>query len=272
MWILIPIFLLFLLVVLILKCYIEPKRQYNKYRNILEGLGYKVHAIPFRAFAIPFVAIEKESLEKYNDSCYISKDVAGSSDVILTNTANIIVLFLTSPDLIKEYFNMENALLLEKSKVLTLGLKKIAGKGLFLSEGNEWKKKRKILSKVFNFDLVKGNIGEIANICDSSLDKFEENCKIDDNEYSDFGIKITANIANRIILKCFFGEDNFKEEIKGVPISNVIVEMVEDSVKISFSPLVLLFGNKAFDWNLTNQIKKYKETITIFNSICQAIV
>ena len=105
---------------------------------------------------------------------------------------------------------MENALLLEKSQVLTLGLKKVAGKGLFLSEGNEWKKKRKILSKVFNFDLVKGNISEIANICDSSLDKFEENCKIGDNEYSDFGIKITANIANRIILKCFFGEDNFK--------------------------------------------------------------
>ena len=48
--------------------------------------------------------------------------------------------------------------------------------------------------------------------------------------------------------------------------------MVEDAVKISFSPLVLLLGNKAFDWNLTSQIRKYKETITIFNSICQAIV
>lgn len=50
-----------------------------------------------------------------------------------------------------------------------------------MSEGNEWKKKRKILSKVFNFDLVKGNISEIAKISDSSLDKFEETCKIGDN-------------------------------------------------------------------------------------------
>lgn len=115
MWILILTFLLFLAVLLVLKCYIQPKRQYNKYLSILQGLGYKVHAIPFKAFAIPFVGIEKESLEKYNDSCHISKNIAGSSDVILTNSANTTMLFFTSPDLIREYFNMENALLLEKS-------------------------------------------------------------------------------------------------------------------------------------------------------------
>ena len=62
MWILIPTFLVLLTVFLILKCYIQPKRQYNKYLNILEGLGYKVHAIPFKAFTIPFIGIEKESL------------------------------------------------------------------------------------------------------------------------------------------------------------------------------------------------------------------
>lgn len=101
MWILIPTFLLFFAVVLTVNCYIQPKRQYTKYLNILEGLGYKVHAIPFRAFAIPFIALEKESLEKYNDSCYKSKVIAGSSDVILTNTANTIVFFFTSPDLIR---------------------------------------------------------------------------------------------------------------------------------------------------------------------------
>lgn len=54
--------------------------------------------------------------------------------------------------------------------------------------------------------------------------------------------------------------------------ANVVVELVEDAVKIGFSPLVLLLGNKAFDWNLTSQIRSYKETITIFNSICSSIV
>ena len=129
-----------------------------------------------------------------------------------------------------------------------------------------------MLSKVFNFDLVKGNIGEIGAICDSNLDKFEENCKIGDGEYSDFGITVASSITNRIILKCFFGEDRFKEAIKGVPISNVVIEMVEDAVKIGFSPIALLLGDKAFDWNLTGQIRKYKETLKIFNSICQSIV
>lgn len=37
-------------------------------------------------------------------------------------------------------------------------MRKIIDKGLLLSEGNEWRKKRKILSRVFNFDLVRANI------------------------------------------------------------------------------------------------------------------
>lgn len=57
MWILVPTSLLFLVVLLVLKCYIQPKRHYNKYLGILKDLGYKVHAIPFKAFANPFKAL-----------------------------------------------------------------------------------------------------------------------------------------------------------------------------------------------------------------------
>jgi cytochrome P450 len=36
--------------------------------------------------------------------------------------------------------------------------KAAVGEGLVLSEGEAWKCKRKLLSKVFNFDLIKENI------------------------------------------------------------------------------------------------------------------
>jgi hypothetical protein len=73
MWLFFAISLLLLAMVLILKCYVQPKRQYNKYLEIFKGLGYKVHAVPFKPFDVPLINIEKESLRLYNDSCYVTK-------------------------------------------------------------------------------------------------------------------------------------------------------------------------------------------------------
>jgi cytochrome P450 len=42
------------------------------------------------------------------------------------------------------------------------GTKAAFGKGLLFSEGDIWKKKRKLLSKVFNFDLIQENIPKIS--------------------------------------------------------------------------------------------------------------
>jgi hypothetical protein len=57
------------------------------------------------------------------------------------------------------------------------------------------------------------------------------------------------------MLKCFFGRDDFNEQIKGKEFSETILELVEEAIRISFSPLVLVLGEKAFQWNLTKQIK-----------------
>ena len=42
---------------------------------------------------------------------------------------------------------------------------------MIFSEGEAWKNKRKLISKVFNFDL-KENIPKIAEICDKNVDVF----------------------------------------------------------------------------------------------------
>lgn len=125
--------ILLLTVYLTLNCCIIPKRKYNRYLETIKKLGYTVHAIPFKPFSIPFLAMEKESLEKYNDSCRITKEIAPACDLILTNSFNTIMIILTSADLIKEYFNPDKVEHFEKTKTITLGLSKFAGKGLFLS-------------------------------------------------------------------------------------------------------------------------------------------
>ncbi len=58
------------------------------------------------------------------------------------------------------------------------GLKDVLGEGIVFSEGNTWKNKRKIISKVFNFELLMENIPKITDICDNWLDKFDEDNQI----------------------------------------------------------------------------------------------
>ena len=59
--------------------------------------------------------------------------------------------------------------------MLTRLLKRAIGSGVVLSEGDEWKRKRKIMSDLFTFDLIKRNYEKIADICTESMVEHEKN-------------------------------------------------------------------------------------------------
>lgn len=48
------------------------------------------------------------------------------------------------------------------------------GNGLPFSEGADWKRKRTILSKVFNFDFVQAQAHKIADACDEAISYLEK--------------------------------------------------------------------------------------------------
>lgn len=50
----------------------------------------------------------------------------------------------------------------------------ITEKGIVMAEDQEWKKRKKILSKVFNYDFITSQIPNISVIADKVLDQFEE--------------------------------------------------------------------------------------------------
>lgn len=59
--------------------------------------------------------------------------MAPNCDVILTNASSKILLIITSPKLMKDYFSGEKVDQMSKTKLITFGLSTFAGKGLFLS-------------------------------------------------------------------------------------------------------------------------------------------
>ena len=80
---------------------------------------------------------------------------------------------LIHPDIVQDFFSVENFQNYQKYPLDIDILKRGIGEGLLLSEGKTWKMKRRILNSVFNFDFVKSLTLRIAEIADSSLDGFE---------------------------------------------------------------------------------------------------
>ena len=50
----------------------------------------------------------------------------------------------------------------------------IVEKGIVVVENQEWKNRRRILSKVFNYDFIVSQIPNIISIADKIFDQFEE--------------------------------------------------------------------------------------------------
>lgn len=99
-------------------------------------------------------------------------------DLSISNILDKIFIFLVNPDLLKDFYSGNAQSLYRKHELLLSGIKAIMGEGIVFSEGDSWKNKRKLMSKVFNFDLIKENILKMAEICDKCFDKYEENHQI----------------------------------------------------------------------------------------------
>jgi cytochrome P450 len=134
-------------------------------------------------------------------------------DFAISNILDKVVIMLINPEFIKEFHSGNTPYIYTKIEMLVAGTKAAFGEGLVFSEGEMWKNKRKLLSKVFNFDLIKENIPKIVEICNKCYEKFDESHKVSENKVKYNTLSMSANIFNGVIMKCFFGHDHINDQI-----------------------------------------------------------
>jgi cytochrome P450 len=99
-------------------------------------------------------------------------------DFAISNIFDKAFIVLINPDLIKEFYNGNTPYIYKKIEIVEIGTKAVLGEGLVFSEGEIWKNKRKLMSKVFNFDLIKENIPTIVEICNNCYEKFDSGYQV----------------------------------------------------------------------------------------------
>jgi len=104
----------------------------------------------------------------------ITKTIYPNCDVLLVNSFNKIVLDFTHPDFIKDFYSTEHLYDFPKLKMMSKPIERAMGSGIPFSEGDIWKKKRRIITKVFTFEFVLSKIEKMRQLCEKAIVDIEK--------------------------------------------------------------------------------------------------
>ena len=149
--------------------YIKPERLKRRYKKILEELGYKVYSYPY-GLKPPAFEDEKRNVEKYGDAQYTRKHILVNYDVALYNILGKVGFSIINIELMREIMSAEKMETYPKYNLIFKGVTSLVGEGTIFSEGANWKRKRKIIAKLFSYDLVLSNMTNISCFCDKLMD------------------------------------------------------------------------------------------------------
>lgn len=132
------------LIYIAFKKVIQPYIHYRSYVKHFKSQGYRVMS-KFRPFSLQAVKYYNYSQDAKDGLYYIKKEFPGY-DVVIMNMMEYILIDVIHPDLQQEFFTPDKVEFYEKGTLEREGLSKVMGYGLLISEGKEWKKKRKVIT------------------------------------------------------------------------------------------------------------------------------
>ena len=114
------------------------------------------------------------------------------------NIVDKVYLEFISPELMEEFFTHDSQFKYEKIALQKDLMTEGTGLGVIMSEGNQWKMKRKLVNEIFTFDFMKAQTPLISNVCDRILDTIDKKYPSSEIQYN---VNIyTAELAGKVIL------------------------------------------------------------------------
>lgn len=159
-----PVLLLFTLCLLLVKYIIKPYRKLTKKYNELKD-KYSIYLFPYVPFGLSFVNQFIKDLRDHGDHFYTRKNGFSKNDVVLAILRNQLFVGLVKKELMLEFVERQKeGCYVKKGGSHFQCIKMMIGDGLIMSEFDEWKNKRKMMSRLFNYEFIKGKFNMITTI------------------------------------------------------------------------------------------------------------
>jgi cytochrome P450 len=142
-----------------------------------------------------------------DDRLGLLRDVGRTGPLARVRLLHREVVFVSAPDAVHEML-VEKARSFEKSPGLRLMLRELAGEGLFTSEGELWRKQRKLMSPLFHPSALGGYARSMNEEAHRALARWRDGDRVD---LAHEMMRITMGVVGRTL----FGADSFDEEDLG---------------------------------------------------------
>jgi len=183
----------------------------------------------------------------------------------ISNLGNKPLISLNDPLYIKEFLLKPN--LYEKAGITKFINPLVGGGGLVMSEGDVWKRHRKVISNSFHYESLKANI---ATIRDTTLEFLN---KTPAEQYKNYSVinkiqEITGEIVGRI----FFGQNLNSYTLEDKPLTHVLATLISDMTLTALMPLSLILGENALKYPVFKIYRDLNKRIKDFRNLCFKIV
>jgi len=244
--------------------------------------------IAFHLIVTPFMKIQsykKEGVTTYFFPVlgflkYLTKDFAKTGDILtpvkeaskenpnqkymVTNLITNTLFVLRGTEYIKEFIQKQS--LYRKIKAVH-AFKHLGGNSLGLLEGDDWKKRRKLISNAFHFDFLKEQMKCVQETAREALNNISEE---DMNKYSI--ISKMQEITGQVVCRIFFGKSISQYRFEGKSLTDAAGEIVAEVAHCTRTPLVVFFGPKIMEMPFIPRYAKIMKRIKAFRKLCFDIV
>ncbi len=185
--------------------------------------------------------------------------------VAITNLANKTLILIRDPQYAKDFFiNPQNY----KKVGVSNFLRPLVGYGgLVLSEGETWKRHRKIISNSFHYESLRTNLSVVQGTTKEFFNKLTP------EDYKNYTVipkiqEITGEVVGRI----FFGEHLASYTLDGKPLTGFLAEFMSELTLAAFHPLSVMFEDKMLKYPILPSYRRLKNKIDRFRALCFQIV
>ena len=210
-----------------------------------------------------------KDMNQKEDYFYLYREAARKDPNIkffVENYGPTVQLMLADPEMTKEFLRKYETF--HKDNEVVGIMKELNAGSLGMTEDAVWKDKRKMVSGAFNFEFLKHSIPMIVNV---TQEKFNEWIKVGSLEQKNL-MNMFATITGEIVTRFVFGSRGGLKEIRGVPISIVIKNLIPELIEEGMTPPALIFGPKILRASWIPRYKKLQQKITEMRAACGEMI
>jgi len=162
-----------------------------------------------------------------------------NTSAVISNIGSKTMLCLLDADMIKEFVNQPQ---LYKKTEFTSGIEGLfEGQGILFSEGEQWKKQRKLLTASFQNELLKDQVPVISRIAERVYGEIGKTSQTKDLSHVDI-MKVNQRISGDIMGEFFFGKNYNEYTFEGLPMTVGLRKLLNEGFKEMYTIWNAIFG------------------------------